>query len=50
MTRSTWLPCLMPTCPCGTFADPRHVANLTAGGGWLCADHDHADLGEEVPC
>jgi len=35
-----WLDCTWPGCNNGTTADPRHVANLTASGGWTCHEHD----------
>lgn len=44
--QSVWLQCTSPSCDAGTLADPRHVANLTASGGWEC--HQHGN--EEVPC
>ena len=30
-----WLDCA-GACGRGTTADPRHLPNLTAGGGWYC--------------
>ena len=39
-TRSAWLSCTHPGCVRGTYADPRHVPNLTAGGGWTCPEHE----------
>lgn len=41
-----WLQCSFGGCASGTTADPRHLENLTAGGGWTCHLHDN----EEVPC
>jgi hypothetical protein len=46
MTTSTWLDCAFLGCGSGTTADPRHLANLTASGGWYCPEHDRI----EVPC
>lgn len=37
---SVWLDCIFPGCGAGTLADPRHLANLTASGGWECHLHD----------
>lgn len=37
---SVWLDCAEPSCPKGTTADPRHLSNITAGGGWYCPKHD----------
>jgi hypothetical protein len=39
---SAWLQCTNPGCPNGTHADPRHLPNLTASGGWKCHAHDGA--------
>lgn len=38
--QSVWLDCETPGCPLGTLADPRHLPNLTAGGGWFCPKHN----------
>jgi hypothetical protein len=35
-----FLNCSFPGCVCGISPDPRHIPNLTAGGGWLCHHHD----------
>ena len=40
---SIWLDCTFPGCDVGTPADPRHLANLTASGGWECHLHDHPE-------
>ena len=41
MTReAVWLDCAFPGCPRGTYADPRHMANICAPGGWFCHAHD----------
>lgn len=42
------LHCASPGCPSVLMPDPRHVDNLTAGGGWLCRGHDYDE--HEVPC
>lgn len=44
MTESAWLDCTHPGCPRGTYADPRHLPNITAGGGWTCPLHDAAGV------
>ena len=38
--QSTWLQCSHPGCDSGTHADPRHIPNLTASGGWECHLHE----------
>lgn len=40
------LHCASPGCPSILNPDLRHVDNLTAGGGWLCREHEC----HEVPC
>lgn len=40
-----WLDCQAIGCDAGVAVDPRHVANLTASGGWSCREHE-----SEVPC
>lgn len=42
-TQSAWLHCAAPGCTNGTTADPRHLPNLTASGGWECHMHDKDD-------
>lgn len=44
--QAVWLQCTHPGCDTGTTADVRHLANLTASGGWECHLHDV----DEVPC
>lgn len=42
-----WLDCASPGCPNGTFADPRHLTNICAAGGWYCDRHDTEEVGDE---
>lgn len=37
---SVYLACAFPGCSNGTFADPRHLTNICASGGWYCHGHD----------
>lgn len=40
---SIWLDCCKPGCDRGTHADPKHLSNLIASGGWHCHIHSEAD-------
>ena len=40
VTQIAWVQCTEVGCVAGLAVDARHVANLTAAGGWLCRDHD----------
>ncbi len=35
-----WLDCQATGCDAGVAVDGRHVANLTARGGWYCREHE----------
>ena len=41
------LDCCRPGCPTSINADPRHLPNLVAGGGWYCHEHDGDHVEEE---
>ncbi|MGN0064182.1 MAG: hypothetical protein ACI379_08060 [Nocardioides sp.] len=40
-TRRVVLHCAAPGCTATITPDPRHVANLTARGAWLCGVHSN---------
>ena len=40
---SVYLMCAYPGCHRGTYADPRHLLNICASGGWYCDQHDGED-------
>lgn len=44
MRESIWLDCAFPGCPNGTYADPRHLANICVSGGHYCYGHDGEDV------
>jgi hypothetical protein len=43
MRDSVWVTCAHPECSRGTYADPHHITNICAAGGWYCAQHDRED-------
>jgi len=38
-----WLTCTHPGCEKGTTIVAAHLANVTAGGGWDCTEHQEDD-------
>jgi hypothetical protein len=37
---AVWVTCAHPDCFRGIYADPHHIANICAAGGWYCGSHN----------